>query len=415
MDLLLELQILAVDAWAFARSEVGIVGGGGLGAGGLVSGSLWAYQRHHARSLPMLPSHADALGDEANAGTRFFAAVHDLTMTVTEAWNMVRARGKGVEELIRRDHLQAVVQRVDDGAEELLTVLDPYAASHEDLVEALRAVRGLWTYRSKDNYRTETYTVTTRDSEGRSRTETRTRQVYENTDHWFTFTRSGLPKAEKRTKAWARKAVKTRFPTLDLHDRRIELDELDPTQRSFLERLVKSTVTRSDDDVSDAQLEDYANQWIVGTRMCRDLRSFVHNAGQAHASAADLFETTRSAEARYHFRTTSRSHSGPRGYGAMQSLIATLAGADRGWRDVVEVVKGAQRGAHELLEQAMDASVVESDMDYAETAVKVYQLAFPDSELELDRLPSGWLTWGSGVGVAVAIWAVYGVFLLLEG
>lgn len=414
-DLLFNLQVWSADAIALATSELGLVTEGSLGAGGLVSSLVYYRERYHSRSLPMLPSHEQALEGEGNPGTRFFAAVHDLAMTVTEAWNMVRSRGKRIEEVIRREELADVVDRIENGAEELLTFLDPYAESFAQLDVAWRQVRALWTYRSRDNYRTETYTVTTRDSEGRSRVETRTRQVYLNTDHWFTYDESKLSAARESTTAWITAAANTTFPTLDLDQHHVELDNLDPAQRSFLERLVKSTVTRTEEEIFEVELEELVNQWLLGTRVCRDLEGFVHMADVALSKAGGVFKTTEGSEAKYRYTTTSRTHHGPPGYSATRSLLATLDAGHAHWLDVLAVVDGARAGAQRLLTFATDPEQVESDLEYAQVAVEVYQLAFPDSTLELDRLPNSWLAAGAGAGTTASVWVGYVVYGLWWG
>jgi hypothetical protein len=397
----------------FLQTEQGIVLSGGTGAGTTVSGVLYGYQRHHARSLPAFPAHHEALEGGENAGTRFFAAVHDLTMTVTEAWNTVKVRGRSVEEVIKRGHLESVVQRVEEGADELLDDLRAYVRSAQLLAVALEHLGRLWSYNTQDNYRTETYTVTRRDSNGNTRTETKTRQVYVNTDHWFTYSASEHAPSQQAVHAWLSHAHEATFPKLRLHDRRVVLERLDPAQRSFLERLVKTTVTRSEEDVSEESLENIANQWLLGTRIGGDLKTFVNGTGSARELGDEPFQTTTGSEPRYHFVTTSRSHSGPPGYQAIERLLQPLRTSNHAWRGVTAVVQGARRAGAQLLTFASNPGVIESDQDYAQVAVEVYELAFPASHLEMDRLPSHFLTVGAGVGTtAVSLLGYLAVVLL---
>lgn len=379
----------------------------GTATSATVGTGLHLWQRHHARSLPTLPSHHEALEGGANAGTRFLAAVHDLTMTVTEAWNTARLRKKPVEEVIRRDRLREIAIRVNDTGIALLDRLQDYDASATLLDTAVARTGALWSYESRDNYRTETYTVTTTDSEGRSRTETRTRQVYVNTDHWFRYDASMLPGARQATRSWIDDGKGRTFPRLDLDRRHVELDNLDPAQRSFLERLVCSTVTRSDEEIPDDELERLANQWLLGATLGDNLEAFRSGLRAAGQEADSSFRATTGANALYHYVTTSRTNSGPAAYQAIQKLLRQLKHSEAGWQALLRAVTEASDAGTKLVEWAEDPSVIEDDLEYGRLAVSVYEVCFPDSTLDVDRLPSGWLTSLTSLGTGGVVAAVY--------
>ncbi|MCA9571470.1 MAG: hypothetical protein KC656_26715, partial [Myxococcales bacterium] len=297
--------------YTFATTPEGLAAWAGAGSAAVTGSALQLWQRHGARSLPALPSHEEAVTGGADAATRFFSAVHDLTMTVTEAWNTTRIRGGQVEEVIKRDHLGQVAERVDAGADELLTTLDDYGRSGALAREARSRLATLWSYSSTDKSRTEYYTETTTDSEGRTTTHTRSRQVYESTDHYFSFARSELPAAEDAVYGWLRDGERRAFPRLGMAKRRVDLQRLDDVQRSFLERLVRSTVTRTEEEVPEATLADIASQWCVGTKIDHDLDAYVHGLHEGRAVARGAFDRTRDAKPQYHYNTGSRSHDGP--------------------------------------------------------------------------------------------------------
>lgn len=397
------IVMTSLDTWAFLRTELGSSLASGFGSGTAVSGGLYAYQRHHSRTLPMLPSHEGALVGGATPATRFFAAVHDLTMTVTEAWNVARLRKKSVEEVIRREHLKEASDRLEAAALELEHYLEDHCGNARVMRKGLRTVRGLWTYDNRHNYRTETYTVRTRDSNGNTRTETRTRQVYVSTDHWFTFDRTKLGPARDELAAVERDLQRRTFPNVDLDERHVELDNLAPAERSFLERLVKQTVTRSKEEVPEEELERILNQWLDGTRIGADLDSYVTGTKQGVAIADRCFGRMKNAKRKVHYNTKSKTHRGPDGYQAAQELLVPLEHAHGAWGRVESLLHGARSSAEKLLGYAGDAAVVESDQDYGEVAVYVYGLAFPDSTLEVDRLPDGYLTVGAGLATALTV------------
>ena len=70
------------------------VGGivGGLLAGILVASGLHWHYRRRAKVLPHIPSLSEALDGAHDETTRLLSAVHEMTMSVTNAWNVTRSR-----------------------------------------------------------------------------------------------------------------------------------------------------------------------------------------------------------------------------------------------------------------------------------------------------------------------------------
>ncbi|MEZ4318903.1 MAG: hypothetical protein R3F61_15420 [Myxococcota bacterium] len=411
MSLLLDAWVLVRDLSWSAEIVTGLSGTTtALGAG---AGTHW-WQARKSRVLPTLPSHSEALERAPDDGTRFFAAVHELTMCVTEAWNAGRARQAGgrVEALIKRDVLERCRDQITAAETGLRALLSPYAACGTGAHDVKNVLDPAWTYQSRDNYRTETYTVTSTDSKGRTKTETRTRQVYESTDHWFTFVRSTAEVGEQRLEAWTRRFADTRFPMLHIHRHRVDIDKLGSAERSFLERLIRSTVLEDPEaEVSASDLDHWANQWLLGTRVDERLETFQSRRAWVAQNARSSFETIYASESGYHYRTTSRSHSGPPGYQAHLALVRTLGAASSAWNDVDSMLATCVESADTLVAYARDPDVIESDRDYAQIAIRAYEAAFPASEIEVDQLARhGWTVaaaLGTGTLVALASYALH--------
>ncbi|MCB9676086.1 MAG: hypothetical protein H6737_13275 [Alphaproteobacteria bacterium] len=371
----------------------------GIGGGLLTH---W-WQLRKSRVLPTLPSHAEALAREGDEATRFFSAVHELTMTVTEAWNAVRARRSGgrVEEVVKRDVITRCRDDIVGAAAQLRGRLEDYALCAGDVDEPRDVLRGVWTYRNHHNYRTETYTVTTTDSKGKSRTETRTRQVYVNTDHWFDFDRTRAEKAERHIRAFLGDWAKVDFQPLHVHGHEVVIAKLTPAERSFLERLVRNTVLEDPEaEVSEADLHHWANQWLLGTRIDASLRAFEENLASMDAHVGTVFRVMYESDAHYHFRTTYKSHSGPPGFQQHASAVAWLAGISAAWGAVDRMIDTCVASAEKLVAFASDPSVIESDREYAQVAIEAYEAAFPDSAIEVDQLAS--YGWSVALGVLAA-------------
>ena len=161
-------------------------------------------QRRRSHILPYLPSYVDALDSEHDSATLFFAAVHDMAMCVTEAWNTKNTRrtdGGSVETQLHHDQLYRACDGVLAHGQALMEELVHYDTLASDVFAAQNDLDASWEYTSRDNYRTEYYTETSTDSEGNTTTETKSRQVYEDTDHWFTYDAAYATSAHRKMKA----------------------------------------------------------------------------------------------------------------------------------------------------------------------------------------------------------------------
>lgn len=388
----------------------------GLLSGALVAQVIHIVQTRRARTLPFLPSYLESVDQEHDAATRYFAAVHDLTMCVTEAWNMKSSRSQdagSVESNLRRERLATTCERVKSNGQAMMDGLADYQRLSNRIAAAKAQLDASWSYTSRDNYRTETYTESYTDSNGKSRTRTRTRRVYEDTDHWFHYSASEARSARTtlRTLRTERKAAQLVRP--DVRRMRVALTNLSQADRMFLEKLYIHTIVEDPEaKPTDDELRSVINQWLIGTRIDEDLKQLEEHMDHGLASSASAFGTIFASRASYHYNTTSRSHSGPPGYQAARRLGSTLGTATAGWMSVSEMWDTCAEAADTLSEWADDSETVESDRDYAKTAIAAYEAAFPDSTLEVDQLTTPGKTALIGLAVAVAVGAA--IFALHE-
>lgn len=399
-----------------SRPEVGCVLAGA--AAGMVVGTLVhrAYQKR-AAVLPYIPSLSEALDGPHDEFTKFFAGVHEMTMCVTDAWNAVQARRSGrasVEAVIRADELATACRTVQGLAPAIEHRLSGFSDVAHAAVRAHDALGAAWTYDYNHNYRTEFYTVTTRDSEGRTRTETRSRQVYENTDHYFSFD----PDAARRSKvavAQLLQASSERALHLpDLARLKVRVAALAETERMFLRRMVRDTVLEdAEADVGDADVERVANQWLLGTDIDQNLQSLLNAIPAVRSDHSSDFATILGSRTSYHYLTTSRTHSGPAGYRAAKRMAGELHAVFTPWYAVRRMLSACVEAADTLSHWADDRENEESDAEYVKKAAEAYEIAFPSSSLEIDQLPKHGWTIAAVLGTAVLV--ALPVYMMLGG
>ena len=356
-----------------------------------------------ARVLPYIPSLTELFDAEHDETTRFLASVHDMTMAITDAWNATRARQvkeATVEAVVRTDALLPACEAVIAGAE---AVRERFR-DHGDLAglaqSAHHRLGDAWDYTSHDNYRTEVYTVTTTDSDGKTQTETRTRQVYENTDHYFNYSPGAAHDAQDRIADLLEARNDCVLTLPDVARLEMRLTALDPAQRSFLERMVRHTILEEPEaEVDEPEIVNAASQWFLGARVDDWLRAVIDGGDLVEASHAELMATVLASNRRYHYCTTSRSHSGPPGFIAAKDLGFRLYRLVEGWASLSMMLDHCEAAAEELSEWATDRSEEESDREYVKAAARAYEAAFPDSILEIDQLPRH----GRTIGIAMAV------------
>lgn len=365
-------------------------------AAGLVCAAIAGFlvdrrQRERASVLPYLPSHAEALSTVHDPATRFFAAVHEMTMAVIEAWNAVHARSKiggSVESALHKDVLLPACDQVRSAARELREDLANYAIISVTCQQSIDAIDTIWNYRTQHNYRTETYTTTTTDADGKTQTHINTRQVYDNTDHRFELDRAQATSARQPVVEVIQQRDIAHLPVPNVRRAQVRLDRIDEAERMFLRRLARDTVFEdADKNVDDKTLSRLVNQWVVATGLDGDLNRFHARIDQLERRYKTDFATIESSEDRYAYNTGSSTHEGPPGYGAAEGMLVELEAARIHATAAFEVLNRCTEVADRLSSWATDNGTIESDRTYVFAAIDAYEAAFPKSELDLNQLP----------------------------
>lgn len=388
----------------------------GTFAGLIAAAIAHIIQTRRAKVLPYLPSYREALNGPHDAATRFFASVHEMTMSVTEAWNAKHARstGKGsLEESLNLDHLTAACDGVQTEGRALRDSLTDYAriATSADGVSDNLSLA--WSYDSRDNYRTETYTEWTTDSDGNRRSETNTRTVYDSTDHTFKFDWSYAEQAKIQAEELQQIWSGATLTPPRVNRARVDLRNLDPVDRMLLERIYKITVLENAKaQVTEVQLKTAINQWIAGTTIDAHLSTCTGGIKQ-FLDNEQLLDGVLLASPLYKYRTHSRTDSGPEPYQAAQQLRGMIERGVTGWNRVSTMITTCQQAAANLKAWGIDNSEIEEDSDYSETAVKAYTAAFPNSTLEVDQLVNAATTWIAGLVTGAIIGGFTALFMYI--
>jgi len=379
----------------------------GVLSGGLTAAVLHYRQVVKSRSLPFLPSHIEAV-DCPDVFTAWYAAMHDLTMCVTEAWNARNARmnDSSVEANLNKERLDACSTAVRENADGVWEALQPYQHAAELYAPAARQLGDTWNYRYHDNYRTETYIATRIDSKGKTHKTTRTRRVYEDTDHWWTFHRASAREAQSSVARTLAEVDEHGLPVPKITARSVDVEALDDVQRMFLRRLVRDTVLEDPKaEVDDTEASVYVNQWLQGGEL--DLKLAVIRRGLMHTRDQHEERFAHILDGRDHHEKTFTPGptDGPRSYESCLALKGHLDNAVEAISDVRDLLHDSVTAAKTLQDWATDNTLIEADRDYAETAVALYEQAFPHSALEVDQLttPGKTALIGLGVGAAVGL------------
>ncbi len=363
-------------------------------------------QRRRAVVFPALPSRIRTV-DQSRAAARYFAAAHDITNTITGAWNNARATDtddtmlKQLERPLLGEHIEAYQKAASIFSEEL--------SDHDRLNEALASTCQLleesWRYDRFDHYRSETYYTT--DAKGRR--QTHTRQVYTHTSHTFTF----FPEVASKAESDVRSALASTNEA-DLYDAATAHLEVKPTEDDRI-RVWETVYEGSGEKPTDEQVFAAIDAWNDTALAQHRIAAAKQGLGTLRRRATrDLFREIHLSRPTYHFTTyggPGSRHLGPPGYQATQALLAPASSAHTALSDLRSAMKTADEHVSEIfrLWEEQSRFTEKDSQDVARSlldhGIELYQALFPTSEIKYDqRLRRGWT-----IGIAAAAGIVAGL------
>jgi hypothetical protein len=271
---------------------------------------------------------------------------------------------------------------------------------------AVNELQGAWEYDSTDNYRTETYTETYTDSDGNTQTRTETRQVYEDTDHYFTFDRPSASRActgvdavlifdphamyEPKLGAYEVEPDTTTGDAGTGGPYRSRGSKAAPGSRTEREYVRDTVLEDRKAQVSDQQLTEFLNVWLRFANLSGDLARTSRGVDALRRAAPQSKRTMMESAPSYHYNTTSTSHSGPIGYRAAQVMLDNGQLAFSNLNDALSTIGActargellAKIGRGEFPEDWEPENFAEKTLD---VAVECYLASFPGSPLKMDQ------------------------------
>lgn len=401
-----------LDALTTVLWTLGVALVTGAGVGGLTAFGVQSLIHARQGRLPSLPSYVETIDDPPPA-VRFFAAVHDLVMALTEAWNARLSRGDpgSVEERVDRPALVACCEAVRTEADALNDALRPWTALVDELAALDAALGALWSANHIPQYATnESFDITFVD--GRPVTQASEVRVYVHTEHRFARQDGPLADAEVRLDALGE--VHREAWTFDsgLSRRALDLGRLDEGQRSLAERLVRHNVLRTRDRLFRQQVEAVAAQWLRGTDFDDRLASIGGWVKAARTRARAAIDESHASGPEVTIRTWSADHPGPPACRHVDDAREVAAQAFDRWERLLALIDGCVAVANDVEAWAVDPSHIESDRQYLSRARDAYERAFPKSTLVIG-LPAD-ERWPGLAGIAAAFVTALIVFTTLS-
>src|SRR3989338_3163068 len=393
-------EALFQDFSQFLASPEGISIGAGLGAAGLTALVTNYLQQREANVFPVLFASKRGLETE-NDATDFYAAVNDLTMAVTEGWNRARKERdyRSFIDTTKTASAHSVSRLVGDvrrHGSALLARLEEYGQLAEASGAAAAAFDASWDYDYDDVHRTEVYTDFETDSKGNSHPVVRTRQVYDHTEHEWTFD------SEKAEMARGLLEQLLQRFSAELYDPGLAALHV---EANFSDReAIQLTIDEKPGEISDDTVARYANQWLQQARLRPlpgDIKGTLTELVERSPAA---FEVISHSEQRYTETTYSPGPtSGPAGYQESCALSQHCGGMAGLIGDTLSSIEKSRELAEQLWKQQnapeKPGRVARACLDLA---VESYLAAFPDSEIHLDQRVSHGLTAGVALGVGLA-------------
>ncbi len=368
-----------------------------VGAGGAIATAVafitHYYQKKRAAIFPVVYSHRDKIGPQDEPALDFYGAVNDMTMSITEAWNEM-GKTKSYNRFMKSLHHERFLQSLDGVAldgRDLLEKVAPHVELASMASKVASTLDDSWHYRSHDNYHTQVYYTTESYTDAKGKVKTRrvrrTRQVYDDTDHYFTFYPENARKAHELLDNLVVKYMNT-----DLYDPGLTRYKIDPTGKD--ERRARLTVFEDEAyKVTDKELDNIMNQWLIHAGVNNMVVNFKDNMAYLVENMHHAVEVIESSRTSYHYNTTSRSHSGPDGYRWSADLESKSRNASNSVGSMTGPVRTCMEKAGNLRERLVaglkkggaESNLKQTAKDALDIGVESYLAAFPGSEINIDQ------------------------------
>ena len=399
---------------------------GAAAAGGI----SYHHETFRDKSLPLAYSEHAQLAKEAANGkraldpaTRYLTGANDLSMQVFESWN--EAHQQTAQELVPRAFAAALERRMDDWDGRNLSALlesvpnDAAAFAGElqglergyrTIADAGPALANSWDDWHTDHYKTVHKTRTVTDSDGNRRTEHYTEREYDYTQHDYYYRPAHGENAERLLVRFRDRDSDFTIPAAPagLGAGGVEAPELSPESVKAIRDSRPSADPKDLDEP--AELLALANSWATGSTLASN-RGNILSMREALSADASAWAGARPRARNHHYRTWTRSDSGPREF----RVVETALGHARSFNDDAgEILDGVSAGRSapgelkaqiaRLVELSKSGSALTELKPAAREVLKTAQRLYSSNFKEgLDI--AGYRGW------MIALWAAIGLLL----
>ncbi|OGR94662.1 MAG: hypothetical protein A2V88_00590 [Elusimicrobia bacterium RBG_16_66_12] len=327
-------------------AEVAVVGAIGLMVG---LGLGWHHESAREASIPVgfseihqMERDAQAEGRQMGPMAKYLAGTNDMTMNVFNAWNTANANtlagspvrnfaseldyNAGLKMKIHHYELPDYFKMIPGQSDEARRLLEPYEQVRRQAADANGHLSRTWDESHQDVTHTEWRTRTVDDGNGESHTETYTEEVYDHTNHSYSYDRDRGEAASSSLDVLKAKGGKASFTEAMRIARQTNADGeyAAETSRGLRQAL------------SPEEAMKYASAWRDGSTLMTNL-PVIHGRLSDLARDGDQWRGDKRTAHDEYYRTNSHSDSGPREY---QTVERALSHGQDLERAVTEVLDG---------------------------------------------------------------------------
>lgn len=373
-------------------------------ASGLVASFLSnSIQQKEADIFPVLYSDVrDIRSKDLTEAVSFYAAVNDMAMATTQSWNKAREE-EGYQAFYKEWEFargSKYAGRVEREGRLLLSKLEPHLQLANELKIASTLFSNSWQYRNKHNYRRKIYW--TKNAKGKKIM--RTKRVYVNSDHYFTF----YPKKAAQAREQLENVI-SQYPGESLYNpglasvwMSVDEEDIDAIQRTVLEDSEKKLAKKD--------AENYVNQWSQEARLKQVAQNTLSFLSESAMNSSKMMETIALSKKSYHFKTTSKSHDGPEGYELSNKLSEACQNSSSDINEVLQSINLSIKNAEKLKKLRQPSAIqkklskpVEQASKALDLGVESYLICFPQSIIDMDQRVSHGKTAFIGLGVCAGV------------
>jgi hypothetical protein len=171
-----------------------------------------------------------------------------------------------------------------------------------------------WNERHIDNYHTEWYTTTSTDSEGHTKIETHSRQVYDDTDHYYDY----FPQMGEAASSGV-DALLSRYPNLKLNERIRRTTKINAENAKAMH--TSRARELKDKVLSNVEMLTLGNKWLDGSTFMLFIPRINQHYNENLTADANSWRSAKQTARSVHYKTYSSHDDGPGEFQVARSAL----------------------------------------------------------------------------------------------